>query len=60
MLMLADCWFATQIRPSGATATLRGRCPTATSAILTSVSASNTVAVSLSGLTFQTRSRLPS
>ena len=57
--MLIDelCLFVTQMRPFGATATLRGAVPTAISAIFACVTASKTLAVSLSWLT--THRRLP-
>ncbi len=46
---------ATQTRPSGARATLRGTLPVATSASLTWPVASNTLTLSLSGLTIHNR-----
>src|SRR6185436_11300477 len=54
MLIVAAVLFVTQMRPLGATATLRGAVPTATSALVTAL---RTVAVSLSWLT--THRRLP-
>ncbi len=48
MLIEALCLFVTQMRPFGATATLRGAAPTAISAIFALVAALNTLAVSLS------------
>jgi hypothetical protein len=48
----------TQTRPSGATASDRGSGPTGISATFTSVDAAITVAVSLSGFTFQISSRV--
>jgi hypothetical protein len=56
-LIEAPCLFDTQMRPFGATATLRGAAPTAISAIFVLVAASKTLAVSLSWLT--THRRLP-
>jgi len=48
MLMLAASRFTTQMRPSDATATLRGATPTAISACFEFVTASKAVTVSLS------------
>ena len=50
-LIVADCLLATQIRPSRATARVRGAAPTGTSASLWRVTMSNAVTESLSGLT---------
>ena len=55
MLMLALPLFVTQMRPSGATATLRGRVPTAISPRLAWLAPSKTLTLSLSWFTTQTR-----
>ena len=55
MLIEALCLFVTQMRPFGATATLRGAAPTAISAIFACVTALKTLTVSLSWLTTHTR-----
>ena len=55
MLIEALCLFVTQIRPFGATATVRGAVPTLTSAIFAFVAALKTLALSLSWFTTQTR-----
>ncbi len=59
MLMVAGSRFTTQMRPSGAIATLRGAAPTAISADFVFVTASKTLTVSLSWLTTQTREFAP-
>jgi hypothetical protein len=54
-LTLPACLFATQTMPFGASASVRGPVPTATSASLARVTASNTVTESLSWLTTHKR-----
>ena len=51
--------FVTHTEPSGAIANVRGALPTATSASLARVTASNTDTESLSGLTTQRRALAP-
>ncbi len=59
MLMLALPLFVTHSRPSGATATLRGRVPTPISPRLAWLPPSNTLTLSLSWFTTQARGVVP-
>ena len=57
--MVASPLLVTQMRPSGATATLRGRAPTAISPTFAWLPTLKTLTLSLSWLTIQTRGVAP-